>query len=86
MPTMVILLILSCGGILGVGSEKTLLLQNSLNMEASEVISTYVYRQGILKTQYDYSTAIGLFNSLVNIALLLIVNGASRKLGETSLF
>ncbi len=85
-PTMVILLILNCGSLLSVGSEKILLLQNSLNLDASEVISTYVYRQGILNAKYDYTTAVGLFNSVVNVIMLLIVNTAARKLGGSSLF
>ena len=85
-PTMVILLILNCGSLLSVGSEKILLLQNSLNMEASEVISTYVYRQGILNAQYDYTTAVGLFNSVANVILLTITNTICRKVGETSLW
>ncbi len=85
-PTMVILLILSCGSLLNVGSEKTLLLQNSLNMDMSEVISTYVYRQGILNAQYDYTTAVGLFNSIVNVALLVLTNTICRRVGETSMW
>ena len=85
-PTMVILLILNCGSLLSVGSEKILLLQNSLNMEASEVISTYVYRQGILNAQYDYTTAVGLFNSVANVILLTITNTICRKVGDTSLW
>lgn len=85
-PTMVILLILNCGSLLSVGSEKVLLLQNSLNMDTSEVISTYVYRLGILNAQYDYTTAIGLFNSLVNVILLVLVNTICKKLGSSSLW
>jgi putative aldouronate transport system permease protein len=85
-PTMIILLILNCGSLLSVGSEKILLLQNSLNMDASEVISTYVYRLGILNAQYDYTTAIGLFNSVVNVVLLILVNTVCSKLSTSSLW
>jgi putative aldouronate transport system permease protein len=86
LPTVVILLILSAGSILGVGSEKVLLLQNSLNMEASDVISTYTYRLGILERQYGYTTAIGLLNSVINALVLVLVNTMARRLGETSLW
>ena len=86
LPTVVILLILSVGSLLGVGSEKMLLLQNSLNKDASEVISTYTYNLGVLQGQYDYTTAIGLFNSTINALLLLGVNTVARRLGETSLW
>ena len=85
-PTIVILLILNIGSLLNVGFEKTLLLQNSLNMDMADVISTYTYRLGVLDRQYDYTTAIGLFNSLVNVGLLISINGISRKLGDTSLW
>ena len=73
-PTIVMLLILSLGGILGVGFEKIYLMQNPLNMEVSEVISTYVYKVGIQGAKFSYTTAIGLFNSVINFLLLLIVN------------
>lgn len=86
MPTIIILLILDIGTLLSVGAEKVLLLQNSLNLDTSEVIGTYVYRIGILGAQYDYSAAIGLFNSLVNVILLIIVNAASRRISQTSLW
>lgn len=86
LPTMVILLILNSGHIMNVGFEKVFLMQNDLNMSTSDVISTYSYRIGIESAQYSLSTAISLFNSVINCALLLIVNGASRKLNETSLW
>lgn len=86
MPTAVILLILNVGQIMNVGFEKVYLMQNNLNMGASDVISTYVYRMGLLNSQFSYSTAVGLFNSVVNLILLVIVNQAARKLGETSLW
>lgn len=86
LPTIVILFIMNCGNIMSVGYEKVYLLQNSMNISASEVISTYVYKVGLLSAQYSYSTAIGLFNSLVNVILLLIVNKIAKRFGETSLF
>lgn len=85
-PTIVMLLILSLGGILGVGFEKIYLMQNPLNAEVSEVISTYVYKVGIQGAKFSYTTAIGLFNSVINFLLLLIVNSVAKKLTETSLF
>ena len=87
-PTISILLIMSCGSILSVGYEKIYLLQNSLNLDVSEVISTYVYKQGIASStpQYSYATAIGLFVSLVNVFMLLIVNKVSDRLSGSSLF
>jgi len=86
MPVAIMLLIMSCGSIINVGYEKVLLMQNKLNMETADVISTYVYRMGITSAQYSYSSAIGLFNSVVSIILLLTVNWVSGKVGETSLF
>lgn len=86
MPTVVILLILNVGSILGVGFEKVFLMQNSLNMSASDVISTNVYRSGILGAEFSYSSAVGLFNSVVNFVLLLSVNRIARKVSETSLW
>ncbi|MGG4032498.1 ABC transporter permease subunit [Paenibacillus cisolokensis] len=86
MPTMVILLILSIGNLMSIGFEKVLLLQTSLNLSASEVIATYVYKNGVLQGQYSFTTAVGLFNSLINFALLLIVNQTAKKLTSTSLW
>ena len=88
LPTIVIMLILQCGSILSVGYEKIYLMQNSLNLSQSEIISTYVYKQGIASAmpQYSYSTAIGLFVSIVNVILLVIVNTITSKLSDTSLF
>ena len=85
-PTMTIMLILSAGGIMSVGHEKILLLQNALNGEYSEVISTYVYKIGLVNAQYSFSTAVGLFNSVVNLILMVIVNLFAAKVGETSLW
>lgn len=86
MPTIVVLLILRIGGIASVGYEKAYLLQNSLNLEVSEIISTYVYRRGLVGGQYSFSTAVGLFNNVINVIMLLLANAISRKAGETSLF
>ncbi len=87
LPTAIILLILSCGKVLTVGYEKVLLLQNLQNMRTSDIISTYVYRIGIAEgMQFSYSTAIGLFQSLVSLCLLTIVNYASKRVSETSLW
>ncbi|MFC4810630.1 ABC transporter permease [Paenibacillus sp. GCM10023250] len=85
-PTIVILSILSVGGIMSVGHEKILLLQNGLNLETSEVISTYVYKSGIQNAQYSFSAAIGLFNNVINFAILLLVNSVARRINETSLW
>ena len=78
MPTIVIQLILSCGGILGVGFEKVYLLQNDTILAYSEVISTYVYRAGVNGAQFSFGTAVGLFNNLINAAMLLLVNAIVR--------
>lgn len=86
LPTMVIMLILSFGQLMSMGSEKVLLMQNDLNIGVSEIISTYVYKRGILKSQYEFSTAVDLFNSVVNLILLSTVNFVARRVNETSLF
>ena len=86
LPTIVTMLILRCGSILGVGFEKVFLLQNSLNLDASQVISTYVYDLGIQRAQYSYSSAIGLLNTVVNVILLMIVNKISRKVTQVGLW
>lgn len=85
-PTITILLILNMGSILGVGFEKILLLQNPLNMGSSDVISTFVYRSGLVDAQYSFSTAVGLFNSVVNAILLIAVNQIARRTSENSLW
>lgn len=86
MPTATVLLIMSCGSILSVGFEKVFLLQNDLNKGVSQVISTYVYQVGLVDNNLSYSTAIGLFNSLVNAVLLVIVNKIADKLSGNSLW
>lgn len=85
-PTIVIQLILKCGHIMSVGYEKVLLMQESTNLNVSEIISTFVYMKGIKAQQYDYATAIGLFNSVVNLIVLLLVNRIAKKRSEVSLF
>ena len=86
LPTMVIMLILSTGGIMSVGFEKVYLLQNPINLETSEVISTYVYKAGLQNARYSFSSAVGLFNSVINCIMLVLVNSAAKKLNETSLW
>lgn len=86
MPTIVILLILNLGSVLSIGFEKVLLMQNNLNMSGSDIISTYVYRSGILDAQYSFSTAVDLFNSIINFVLLVTVNYVARKVNDTSLW
>jgi putative aldouronate transport system permease protein len=86
LPTITILFILRMGGILNVGFEKILLLYSSTTYEVADVISTYVYRIGVLDANFSYSTAIGLFNSLVNILFLIITNAVSKKVNKTGLF
>jgi len=86
LPTMVILLILNAGSFMSVGFEKVFLLQNPLNLEASDVISTYVYRSGLVQGQFSFSAAVGLFNSVINLILLLTVNRIAKRVNETSLW
>lgn len=86
LPTISILFILRMGSILSVGFEKILLLYSPTTYEVADVISTYVYRIGILEGSFSYSAAIGLFNSFVNICFLLAANMMSKKINETSLF
>lgn len=85
-PTVTIMLVLSIGNIMSVGFEKVYLMQNTLNLDVSEIISTYVYKRGLIKFQYSMATAVGLFNSVVNFALLLFANTVARRLSEHSLF
>jgi putative aldouronate transport system permease protein len=86
MPTIIIMLLLRCGSIMNIGYEKILLMQNSLNMETSDVISTFVYRVGILGAEYSFASAVGLFNSVCNFILLLATNQVAKRLGDTSLW
>ncbi len=85
-PTIVIQLILKVGHIMSVGYEKVLLMQTSTNLGVSQIISTFVYEKGISAQQYDYATAIGLFNSVINLIVLLSVNRIAKKRSEVSLW
>jgi len=85
-PTMIIMLIFQFGSIMDIGFEKIYLMQNELNRASSTVISTYVYETGLLGSQFSFSAAVGLFNSLINFTLIIIVNQIAKKVGETSLW
>lgn len=85
-PTIIIQLILKVGHIMSVGYEKVLLMQETTNLNVSQIISTFVYEKGIKAQQYDYATAIGLFNAVVNLIVLLTVNRIAKKRSEVSLF
>ena len=82
MPTIITLFILNTGSILSIGFEKIYLMQNSINTPVSEVISTYVYKVGLINSNFSFSTAVGLFNSVVNLVLLLLVNSLSKKFSD----
>ena len=82
MPMVILNLIMAAGGLMNVGFEKVWLLQTDLNKATSDVISVYVYEQGIVDAKYSYSTAVGLFNTIINIILLIIVNSIASKLSD----
>ena len=86
LPTVMMMFILQTGSLMSVGFEKVYLMQNDVNLDVSEVISTYVYKIGLLQAQFSFSTAVGLMNSVVNCIMLLLVNTISRKLTDTGLF
>ena len=86
LPTVCIMLIMNCGSLMNVGFEKVFLLMNDINRSAAEVISTYVYKVGLQQSQYSFSTAIGLFNSLINFILLITVNTVVKRMDQTALF
>ena len=86
MPTIILLLILSTGGILNSDFTKVLLLQNDLNKDVSSVISTYTYEIGIISGQFAYSSAIGLFNTIVGVVILLIVNTFAKRVSEVGIW
>ena len=88
MPTVVILLILSLGGIMSVGFEKVFLLQNPLNLSVSEIIATYVYKVGLASAvvNFSYASAIGVFNNVINFILLISINKVAKTVGQTSLW
>jgi putative aldouronate transport system permease protein len=85
-PTIIIMLILALGQIMNVGFEKIYLMQNKLNLSASETIATYIYKIGIENANFSYSAAIGLFNSVINMIMIVLVNQMARKVSETSLW
>lgn len=85
-PTVIILFILSMGSVLGTGFEKVFLMQNTLNLPVSEVISTYVYKIGIVSNQFSYSAAIGLFNTVINFIFLYAMNGIAKRNSDISLW
>lgn len=85
-PTIVILLILNIGSILGVGFEKVFLMQNNMNLESSDVFATYVYRSGLLSAQYSFASAVGLFSNVINFVLLVTVNFIARRVSDNSLW
>ncbi len=84
--TVIILFILNMGYVMSIGFEKAYLMQNGLNLQTSEIISTYIYRIGLINSDFSFSTAVGFFNSIINLVLLLTVNKLARKTGETGLW
>lgn len=84
--TIIIMLILKCGSLLAIGAEKIILIYNANIYETADVISTFVYRKGLQEFNYGYSTAVGMFNSVINFALILITNKLAKKFSDTSLF
>ena len=85
-PTMVIMLIMRAGEIMDLGFEKAFLLQNNINLDYSEIIATYVYKIGIQGGQFSYSSAIGLFNNVINMVLLVVVNKIAKNVSDVSLW
>jgi len=86
LPTIIIVLIMSVGSIMNVGPERVLLMQNNLNLINSEIISTYVYKIGLLRGDFSFATAVGLFNTVINFVLLFSVNKICQKLSATSMW
>lgn len=86
LPTITIMFLLALGGVMSVGYEKAYLMQNALNTEYSEILSTYVYKVGLQGGRFGFSAAVGLFNNIINLILLVSANFLSRKVGETSLW
>ena len=85
-PTIAIILTLNAGAVMSMGFEKAYLMQNDLNIGVSEILSTYVYKKGLLDIDYSYSAAVGLFNNVINLIILLLVNKAAKKITDSSLF
>ncbi|GIN57077.1 ABC transporter permease [Lederbergia ruris] len=81
-PVIAVLLILAIGGIMSIGFEKAYLLQTSMNLPTSEIIPTYVYKRGLQAGDYAYSTAVGLFNTVINVVLLVVANKVVKKLSD----
>jgi putative aldouronate transport system permease protein len=86
LPVIIIQLILSIGNVMNVGFEKAFLMQTPLNLDTSEIIPTYIYKVGLQQSQYSFSTAVGLFNAVINLILLILVNKIVKKFSETSLW
>lgn len=86
LPIIMILMILNIGNFMTIGFQKVLLLQNSLNITSSEVIQTYVYKQGLLRASYSYAAAVGLFNNIINFILLIGMNTLARRMKQESLW
>lgn len=86
MPTIVMLLVLRIGSLMSLGYEKIILLYNELTYETADVISSFVYRKGLIEANYSFSTAVGLFNSVINFILIISANSLSRKLNDTSIW
>ncbi len=86
MPTIIIMLIFNCASIISIGMDKIFLMQNSLNTSVSEVISTFVYKVGVVNSNFGFSTAAGLFQSIVAFVLLLLINRIFRRFSDTSLW
>lgn len=85
-PTIITLMIMNVGKVMSVGFQKVYLMQNNLNLNVSEIISTYTYEIGLVQSNYSYSAAIGLFNSVINLILVLTTNRIARRVSETSLW
>lgn len=86
MPTISMMFILRMGNVLSVGADKILLLYNEMTYEVADVVNTYVYRVGLIDADFSYSTAVGLFNSIINVIFLLAANKLSKKMGQSGLF
>jgi putative aldouronate transport system permease protein len=86
LPTITIIFILNVGSVMSLGFEKIYLLQNPLNKINSEIIATYVYQIGLLNANYSFATAVGLFNSCINLMLLVVVNRVAKRLSNTSIW
>jgi putative aldouronate transport system permease protein len=82
LPTVVLMLIMAAGGLMNIGFEKVWLLQTDLNKVTSDVIAVYVYQQGIENAKYSYATAVGLFNTVINVILLISMNAIVKKMND----